>query len=337
MIIVEAIMLTCMLFFGGYCTVTDLKRSIVPNRYIITGLLLGLALHLVYLLVGSVSYYTYWVLNMLIADCIAFGMYLGKMWAAGDAKLFILLFFLVPPRLLDSDTLSHSVVPYIFIFVPALLWIVVDSFVRIIKREKCKREQFSVKSFLSGFLYIIIETTAFHSLISLAFPDLIDQQALFFGALMLAYAYICGTLTVMRKWYIVIAHILVIFVMWLCNKWTFTLPDWNTYFIMALVFVIQRFCSLYNYQLIATSQIKAGMIPAAETVIMFQTSKVHSLPSDPTEELTAKISDEEANAIQRWEKSVQGQPNIWIVRKVPFAIMIYIGFIAWMLIRILGR
>lgn len=337
MIIVEAILLTSMLFFGGYCAYTDLKRGIVPNKFILAGLLLGLGLHAAYLICGAAPYYPYWLYNMLIADVLAFGMYMGKMWAAGDAKLFMMLFFLAPARLLDSDTLTHSVVPYIFIFVPALLWMIGDSLVRIIRREPWKRERFSVKSFLSGFVFIVIETTAFYSLWSWLLPSLVDQQSLFFATLMMAYAYLCGTLPVMKRWYVVAVHALVIAVMWLFNKWAFTLPSWNTYLIMVGVFVLQRFCSLYNYQQIPTGQAKAGMIPAAETVIAFRTSKVHSLPVDMSEELTAKITEEEAAAIWRWEKSVQGKPTIWIVRKVPFAIMIYIGFVAWILFRILGR
>lgn len=337
MIIVEAIMLTCIMIFGGCCTYEDLKRGIVPNKLILTGLLLGLGLHVSYLMCDATPYYLYWLYNMLIADAFAFMMYLGKMWAAGDAKLFMLLFFLVPARLLDSGTFSHCVVPYIFIFVPALLWMVGDSCIRIIKHEPRKREAFSVKLFFSGFLFIVIETTAFHCLWSWLFPDLINQQVLFFAALMLAYAYMCGTLPIMRQWYVVAVHALVIFIMWLCKQWLFELPSWHNYLIIAFVFMIQRFCSMYNYQLIATDQVKMGMIPAGETVIMFQTSKVHSLPGDPSEELTARLTEEEAMAVRRWGKSSQGKPNIWIVRKVPFAIMIYIGFISWMLLRILGR
>lgn len=337
MIIVEAIMLTCILFFGGYCTYTDLKKGIVANKLILAGLEFGIVLHIAYLLCGMAAFYPYWLYNMIIADIIAIGMYIGNMWAAGDAKLFILLFFLVPARLLDSGTFSHSIAPYIFIFVPALLWILGDSFIRIIRREIRKQDPFSVKSFFSRFLFVVIETTAFHGLWTWLFPAMIEQQALFFAALMLIYAYLSSTLVVMKRWYVVIAHALIIFILWLCNKWSFSLPSWNTYLVMAIVVFIQRFCSLYNYQLISTCQIKAGMIPAAETVIAFQTSKVHSLPIDPSEELTAKITEEEAVAIRKWEKTVQGKPHIWIVRKVPFAIMIYIGFIGWILFRILRR
>lgn len=337
MIIIEAIMLTCMIFFGGYCSYTDLKRGIVLNKLIVAGLLIGVVLHVSYLSFGSAPYYPYWLYNMLIADIVAFMMYLGKMWAAGDAKLFMLLFFLTPARLLDSGTLSHSVVPYIFIFVPALFWMIGESFVRVIRHEPRKRGSFSVKSFFAGFLFVVVETTAFHCLCSWLFTDLIGQQALFFAALMLAYAYMCGTLPIMRRWYVVAIHALVIFIMWLGKQWVFELPSWQNYLVIASVFGIQRFCSLYNYQLIATSQVKAGMILSGETVLMFQTSKVHLLPRDPSEEITARISEEEAMAVRRWGKSSQGKPNIWIVRKIPFAIMIYMGFVGWILLRILGR
>ena len=79
------------------------------------------------------------------------------------------------------------------------------------------------------------------------------------------------------------------------------------------------------------------MIPATETVVMFQASRVHSLPKDASEDLSARITEEEAAAIKRWEKSSMGRSTIWIVRKVPFAIMIYIGFILWICFRLWGR
>lgn len=337
MIFVEAVMLTCMLFFGGYCAITDLGRGIVSNKLIAIGFLVGIALHVALLILGLAPYYLYWFINLVIAYAIAFGMYLGKLWAAGDAKLFMLLFFLAPVRLLDSGTLSHSIAPFIFIFVPGLIWMIGDSFIRIIKQEARKYNRFSAKSFFLGFLFIVIETTAFHGVFAWLLPDWIDQQALFFAAIMIAYAFLCGTLAIMKRWYIVVSHAVVILILWICNQWAFSLPSWQTYLIMAMIFTIQRFCSLYNYQYIPTNEVKAGMIPSAETVLIFKTSRVHSLPNDLSEELTAKISEEQALAIHRWGKSAKGQAGIWIVRKVPFAIMIYIGFIGWILIRILGR
>jgi hypothetical protein len=94
---------------------------------------------------------------------------------------------------------------------------------------------------------------------------------------------------------------------------------------------------MYNYQLICTADVSKGMVLAMETILLFQTSRVHSLPNDPSEDLTARITEEEAQAVRRWEKSATGKSKIWIVRKVPFAIMIYIGFVGWIGLRLLGR
>ena len=337
MIFVEAIMMSGLLILGGYCSFTDLKNGIVPNRIVIIGFLTGFAVHGALLLCGAAEYYPSWLINMLIADAVALGMFFGKIWAAGDAKLFMLLFFWIPPRLLDSGTLSHSVVPYIFIFVPSLLWMVIDSFIRLIRKEERKHQNYSPKSFIKGFFQIVVETTAFYCVLSSLFPQFAVQQAFLCAAMMLVYAYLCGSLDVMKRWYVIAVHAVIVFIMWIIGKWSISLPSWQNYLIMICAIVLQRFCSMYNYQIIPTSVVKKGMIPAMETILLFQKSKVNSLPSDPTEELTAKITEEEASAIRRWEKSVNGQPSIWIVRKVPFAIMIFIGFVCWIGLRILGR
>ena len=57
MIIIEAIMLTCMMIFGGYCTYTDLKTGIVLNKLILMGLLIGLVLNITYLFFVAAPYY----------------------------------------------------------------------------------------------------------------------------------------------------------------------------------------------------------------------------------------------------------------------------------------
>lgn len=337
MIYAEAVLLSGLLFFGGYCSFTDFKKGIVPNRVIIIGLLAGLAVHGALLLCGAAEYYPSWLLIMAISDAFALGMFFGKMWAAGDAKLFMLLFFLTPPRIFDSGALAQSVVPYIFIFVPALFWMAIDTIIRLIKKEERKHQRFSLKSLLLNYLCIIIETTALHSILSWLVPALIGQQPLLTAVLMLMYAYVCGSIRAMKRWYVILIHVTVIVVLWALKKWSFSVPPWENYLIILSVIIFQRFCSMYNYQLICTADVSKGMVLAMETILLFQTSRVHSLPSDPSEDLTARITEEEAQAVRRWEKSATGESKIWIVRKVPFAIMIYIGFVGWIGLRLLGR
>lgn len=334
---IEALLLTCLFLCGGYGTYSDIKKGIIPNRLIVIGLIAGTILHVIMLFLGGAPYYPTWLMNMAIADILAFCLFWGKLWAAGDSKLFMLLYFLFPPMLLDHGSLSYCIVPYIFIFVPALLWMIIDSTIRLIRKEPRKHNRINIGKIVIHCFFVIIETTAFATLLLIVFPVFIQEQPMFFSAFILLYAYICGINDWMKKWYILALHILILLVAAILNAWAFTLPSWENYLFMALALFIQWYCSLYNYQLIKTSSIRKGMIPAAETVISFQVSKVHSLPQDPSEEITARITEEEAAAIRRWESSAKGKPEIWIVRKVPFAIMITIGFIIWVIVRNVWR
>lgn len=334
MIYIEAVLLTSILAIGCFSAISDFRNGIVPNRLILIGLTIGLICHGVLLLLGFAPFYPYWLYNMLIADVIAFAMYWGKLWAAGDAKLFMVLYFLTPPRLFDVGQLTNSIVPFVFIFLPALLWIMVDSVIRLIKKEPHKKQPIVIKKWLIGFLITMIEVTGFHCMITMIFPSLVGNNDLFIFALIMAYAYFCGTSEIMRKWYVIVLHGIMSIVVWITKGWTFGMPDFKGYLVVVAIIAIQRIASMYNYQQIKTSKTMKGMILAAETVIMFQTSRVHSLPTDPSEQLTAKLTEEQADAVRRWESSKKGQENIWIVRKVPFAFMIALGFVAWMIFRL---
>ena len=334
MIYAEAACLTALLAVGLVSAYTDFRGGIIPNRLILAGLAAGVLCHAALLLLGAAPYYPYWLLCMAIADALAFGMFWGKLWAAGDAKLFMTLFFLTPPRLFDSGQLSNSVIPYIFIFIPALLWMLGDSVLRFARKEPRKRQPFDLKGWAVSCLKTIVEVTMVHSVIFALFPDFVQNNELLFFSLIMVYAYICGNTDIMRRWAVVAIHAAVTAGLWICMGWGLAVPDFRGYLILVLVMVIQRVAGLYNYQLLPTAKAARGMIPAAETVILFQPSRVQHLPEDASEQLTAKMTEEQADAVRRWEKSAYGRPEIWIVRKVPFAFMIALGFIAWMIFRL---
>lgn len=334
MIYAEAACLTAILAIGLIGAYTDFRYGMIPNRLILTGLAVGMLCHAALLLLGEARYYPSWILCMLIADGFAFGMFWGKLWAAGDAKLFMILFFLTPPHMFDAGQLSNGVIPFIFIFIPAMLWILGDSLIRAIRKEPRKPKRFDMKSWAVNCVKTLIEVTMLHCIFYALLPDFVHTQELLFVSLMMVYAYVCGNTEFMRRWVIVLIHAAAALIIWLLNGWSFTVPDYRSYLILLAVMVIQRFAGMYNYQLIPCSKVSRGMIPAAETVILFKPSRVQHLPEDASEELTAKMNEEQADAVKRWEKSALGRPYIWIVRKVPFAFMIGLGFIGWMIFRL---
>ena len=336
MIYLEAALLTCMVIDGALCALSDCKTSLVPNKAIVAGFFVGLALHIGLLLTGYAAFYPTWLLNMVLADLLAFGMFYIKMWAAGDAKLFMLMFFLLPPRLLDNGSLAFCIIPYMFIFIPALGWMAADSIVRLIRKEKTKKQPLQINQMAKNICINLIESTALYSIASYWFSSFIAEESLFCAVVMIVYVLWCNSRSWMRKWQAILAHGIVIVIFWGINSWKIALPDWSSQLVLVAVILCQQFLAMYNYQLIPTQNVKTGMILSAETVFQFQISRVQGLPVDASEELSAKISEAQAAAVRRWEQSAHGQSTVWIVRKVPFAIMILIGFVTWSILRIGG-
>ncbi len=335
MIYAEAVCLTSMLLIGIFSAYTDFSWGTIPNKLILIGLAIGVLCHITLLVLGVAPFYVQWLLCMLIADMFAFGLFWGRLWAAGDAKLFMILFFLVPPRLFDKGDFSNGIIPYIFIFIPALVWILGDSVLRIIRKEPRKKISFNFTSWLMNCLRTIIEVTTMHSLFIMLFPSFVESNAMLSFAIMMAYAYICGSVSAMRHKLTVVLHVLALITIWIIMKWNITVPDFKGYLVLVFVMFIQYIAGLYNYQLIQTSDATKGMIPAMETVLLFQTSRINHLPVDCSEQLTAKMTTEQAEAVKKWGISAKGKSTIWIVRKVPFAFMISFGFITWMLFKLL--
>ena len=76
------------------------------------------------------------------------------------------------------------------------------------------------------------------------------------------------------------------------------------------------------------------MILSVATVLEFQKSRVKGLPVATNEDMSTRLSEEEADAIRRWEQSKYGKEKIVIVRKIPFAIFITSGSVIFLLIRL---
>ena len=53
--------------------------------------------------------------------------------------------------------------------------------------------------------------------------------------------------------------------------------------------------------------------------------------------MEAKLTEEEAASVRRWEKSKYGRASVVIVRKIPFAIFLGIGALAMLVLEVWNR
>lgn len=118
------------LFFGAIITKGDLSRGKIRNAVIGTGLIAGVfgyiaAAAWMYGMRSdaSLSYFFDVNVNFLISILCGYLLWHYKLWAAGDAKFFILLSFLVPLRFYENGYLPYfpSSALVINIFIPIFL------------------------------------------------------------------------------------------------------------------------------------------------------------------------------------------------------------------------
>ena len=337
MIYIEATMLAVLCTLGAYCAVSDIRTQLIPNRAIVAALICGAILHGFNILIGGTEYYFNWIINMFIANLVAILFYIDQVWAPGDVKLFATCYFLLPPRLFDSFTLQYSVTPFLIFFSLAMIYVIIDTIIRMIRHEKwINKHHFSLRLFISGFLSTLIESSGAFFLIILLVPGIEEHNGLFVSFIVLIYILTAAGKPFFRKWIVVAIHGIPIVIYWITRSIVIPLPDWKTLIVMVIALGMKSITSRYNYQCIATSEVKPRMIISADTISLFYTSKVHDLPQDISENFSARITEENAEAIKRWEHSAKGKPEIWIVRKIPFGIMIFTGMALWIAIRLWG-
>ena len=101
-----------------------------------------------------------------------------------------------------------------------------------------------------------------------------------------------------------------------------------------LVFIL-LFCQLIIkttiYETVSIDQLKKGMILSSFSSILMQSSITKGLPGISTEDLKSRLSDDEIASIKRWAKATH-MNKLTIVRKIPIAIFIAIGFAVYFLL-----
>ena len=307
---IEGLLLLVMAVVGALCAVQDIRKSIVPNCWIAAGIMIAAVLQTIDQLFFAREYGAWWLANMAVGDALAILMYAAGLWAAGDAKLFLLMYLCVPSRLIEPRTLSCAVIPYCFIFIPAVVWLITDSvYLTLRHAERFGAARLSARDGLN-MLAVMLEVTVWQAVFYGVFPTFWEENALLASALMMACAYACAGIELFQKRVVIVLHGAVLVLLNVLGKWRFSPAPWWMYLLTVLSLLFTQWASGYNYRRIPTAEVKRGTILSAGTVIGFRVSNVKNLPQNAQESMKAKLTEEEAQAVRRWEKSRYGQPTV---------------------------
>ena len=105
----------------------------------------------------------------------------------------------------------------------------------------------------------------------------------------------------------------------------------ENYIMVVVLLIFQMTIKTILYEEIKIADLKKGMILSTISSMMMQNSRVRGLPLVSTEDLKSRLTEEQVNSICRWSKSRKIE-TITIVRKIPFAIFIFSGFLSYFVI-----
>lgn len=335
----EAVMLAIMAVFCVHATLTDLKNGVVKNKLLLLGACFSLILNAIYYSLFAREYFFAFTINFVVMSFLSVIFYATHIWAAGDSKLLIFVISLIPARIYYSgENVAATVLILIAIFSLAFLYYIAESIVIGIKEKSLfsfSRMKFDAIQMIVQYVKCTCIVTIANTVFALILRDFYTSNTeLFMIVNMLLIFAICNV-KFLDKWYVITALCLVTAGIIILQNRQLATVNWIIYLIVLIVVVLRMVAEKYNYKTIPTLEVKRGMVLSYGTVVLFSPSKIKGLPSSTTEDIRSRISQDEAESILRWEKSKYGFEQITIVRKIPFAIFIFIGTLVFVMTRIL--
>lgn len=342
MMICEICLLMIIGVLGIYAAVTDIRRGVIQNKCLLWAVILGVGVNIVYYTRFAAGFLPVYGRNLLIISILSVSLYGLHFWAAGDSKLLIVVTFLFPARFYDTG--YQMAVPGIYnvvlIFLLAYFYVLADSVVQYIRgrefHHSVRLNGTYVKMFLKQYLISFLYLHGLSLLLQRGLGEIYNRNQVLFTFLNLFAAVLIQSKEVFKKRMVLLAVICINIMLFVTSEKTGFQP-WmlRSYGILFLVLLLRYFVSGYNYREIPTREAARGMVLSYGTVAKFMPSRVKGLPRQTSEDMRYRITEEETQAIKRWESSKYGEETIVIVRKIPFAVFIICGTFVFLGIRVL--
>ena len=191
-----------------------------------------------------------------------------------------------------------------------------------------------MKSFVVQYLISMLYLTALGSVWRVFFERLYDENIILFTTGNIFAVILINKIQFLRsKICILIITLIDLYVIVFQHGVRFQLIS---LLILLIIYLLRHFMNEYNYEEIPTEAVKKGMVLSYMVIMLFTRSRVKGLPEETSEDMKSRITEEQAEAIRRWKDSKYGKETIIIVRKIPFAIFIFLGTVVFLTVRTIG-
>lgn len=306
--IIEVLLLLVLASLGIWCSYTDIKTGLIPNRILKRYLMTAAVLDILYYGFFVQDTFFLFLINAASVTGLSLFLYLIHRFAGGDMKLAFVMSLLFPSRFIltfmNTDCSLWLTLPLAMIW--GYFFLLADTLTSIFKRnhvidlDQMKKQFLSfLWSFFRGSLYILFINQIVLILSVYGF----DLNVWIVRTLCLLMGYLSSKKKILNNISVLtLVFGIDIFLCCLTGQWPFTVHPEN-YLVILFLFVSNSLISTRIYEDIKPGDLKKGMILSFETSLVLQKSRIKNLPCLSSEDLRSRLSQEEVDAIKRFAAS----------------------------------
>lgn len=339
--IVKYIMLFLLFILCIYATISDIKFSIIRNKFLLFFAINGIILDIIYYVHYPyfISIFLFNITLMVVSSVI---LYFTHIWAAGDSKLLIVIGLFIPSNFTIYDEyLYYEIMIPVYSFAISFIYLIIDTlYLYLIKKKRIsitdiyKQFKQSIALLIINSIYILT-ILKIEELVKITFNVSFGIFQWIFNILLLIL--ISGQKFFYNKYCVFVVTLSSIIFSFISDIWMVNLNRVIYYIIIVFFIFIKIIINKYNYEEIDINDLKSGMILSTVSTFLFCSSKVKGLPDISTEDLKSRLNNDEIDAIKKWSNSKFGRKKLQIVRKIPFAIFISLGVLIYLFVGVYLR
>lgn len=318
------------------CTKSDSREGIIYNKTLVIFAIIAIVIDSVYYGFFAKDLLFDFLPNLALVAAISLYLFYSHSFAGGDCKMTIVLALLYPARY--YLVYRNSIVTLIFaigfaIFV-GYVYLLVSSIIAIVtKKVNLTREYVRnficnfLKSYASAMVYIVL----LNSVIILCdrVGVYVNNWVSWCAGIFIAWC--VGSYPIFKKVFVLVpAIILAVVISAITHIVPISLNPEN-YTLVLILLLCQMTIKTTIYEKVQVDQLRKGMILTTFSSVLMQSSITKGLPGVSTEDLKSRLTSAEIESIKIWAKATHTE-ELTVVKKIPFAIFISIGFLSYFIL-----
>lgn len=318
---------------------TDIKSKKIYNKILVIFVCLSSIIYIIFY--NEIEYnFLLQFVNVLVSILISFLFYYYNIWAAGDAKLFIILSFIIPRSIYEANILNlfPSVILLVIIFIVAYLYVIIETIILYIKKIPKVEIKFEKNYSLYTKVYEYITIYFPIALVNNSIYRLIPEIAQYNKVLILIINMLLGIqISNMKsnKNFLLIISLILDTIYYCIFGFEITINNLLILLVIIITMEIKNASNKYNFTEINTNDIKEGMILSIQSSMLFLNSRVKGLPKISTETTSSRLTNNEVESIKRWQKTKKGKDKLIVVKYLPFAPFILVGTLVFIFFKVI--